>query len=188
MSSISGVGQSLSQYFQSISANSPAQPTSVTSSASAADSAAAGSATTTPVHGKGHHHHGHGGGSKQIQQAVTDALQSASTSGSSTDPNQTIQDAIAKVFQNSNSATPTSASTTTGSDPDGDDDTDAAGEAGGDNTAQQAFLKALQSFGVDPQQFHQDFLAAVKDAQGGQINPNTAFQSFPPGTFVDTTG
>jgi hypothetical protein len=46
----------------------------------------------------------------------------------------------------------------------------------------------LQAMGVDPQQFHSDFLAAVQGAQGGQVDPSTAFQSFPPGTTVNTTG
>ncbi len=30
-------------------------------------------------------------------------------------------------------------------------------------------------------------MAAIKDAQGGQVNPATAFQNFPAGMSVDTT-
>ena len=40
---------------------------------------------------------------------------------------------------------------------------------------------------MTPQQFRSDFLAAVKDAQGGQADPSTAFKSLPPGSTVDTT-
>ena len=43
------------------------------------------------------------------------------------------------------------------------------------------------SYWVDPQQFHQDLLAAIKDAQnGGQADPATLFKNFPPGSNVDT--
>ena len=45
------------------------------------------------------------------------------------------------------------------------------------------------ALGVDPQQFHQDFMAAIKDAQqNGNADPRTALQSFPLGSAVDTQG
>ena len=47
-------------------------------------------------------------------------------------------------------------------------------------------MQTLQSFGVDPKQFFQDFQSAVQNAQNGQFDPSTAFSSFPPGTLVNT--
>jgi hypothetical protein len=145
---------------------------------------------------QGHHHHHHhggggggdaqGGGFSKLAQAVTSALQSAqSTDGSSTDPNQIIENAISNVLGGGTSAQASTAATagTAGS-------TTTAQVAGADpDNSKQAFLQTLQQFGVTPEQFHADFLAAVKDAQqGGSVDPNAAFKSFPPGMMVDTTG
>lgn len=123
---------------------------------------------------------------KQIQEAVSTALQNAQSSGPSTDPNQIIEDAITKVLRNDNTAKG-GATQGTAADPDGDDD-GPAGAGGIKGVNAQSFQQLLQSFGVRPQQFHQDLLAAVKDAQGGQMNPLTALQSFPVGSTVDMVG
>jgi hypothetical protein len=184
MSAISGVGQGLAQFFQSISSSSQCQPTSASTSASAADSTAAAD-SSQQVHGSGHHHHGgggEGGGAffQKIQQAVTNALQSAATSGTSADPNTTIEDAIAQIFQNN----PTSPSSSTATD---ESDSDGATTSETDASNPQSFIQTLQSYGVDPQQFHQDFMTAIKNAMNGQVDPGTAFANFPPGTIVDTT-
>ena len=55
------------------------------------------------------------------------------------------------------------------------------GRAHGEGTiATQAFFQNLQSLGVDPQQFHQDFLAAVQDAQSGNnVDASSPFKTFP---------
>jgi hypothetical protein len=179
-SAVNPASQSLYQFLQSISGNAQAQAASA-ASATASTEAPAGQAVQGAGH---HHHHGHGGGAgfKKIEQAVTDALQSAN---GSSDPNKTIEDAIAKVFQDNS----TTSSTTSGAaDTDGDTDGSSATQASPQNdaAARQAFFQTLKSYGVDPQQFRQDLLAAMKDAQGGQVNPSTAFQSFPPGVAVDT--
>ena len=56
------------------------------------------------------------------------------------------------------------------------------------NSADQSdFAQTLQDYGIDSDQFQQDFQTAVQQAQGGQIDPSTAFASFPPGLIVDTT-
>jgi hypothetical protein len=185
MSSLSSVGQSLAQYLQSLSTNSQSQSIAT----AAADSATAAS-SGQQVEGAAHHHHGHGHGGdfQKLEQAVTTALQMASASGSTADPNQTIADAIAQVFGNNNSAaTPGSTTTTTPAATTGDGDTDAAGQTEG-GEAQQSFFQTLQAFGVTPQQFQQDLLSAIQNAQGGNVDPSTAFQSFPPGTAVDAAG
>jgi hypothetical protein len=46
----------------------------------------------------------------------------------------------------------------------------------------------LQSFGVTPEQFQNDFMSAIKDAQAGQVNPSTALQSFGAGSLLDVLG
>lgn len=123
----------------------------------------------------------YGGLFKQIETVVTDALNAAKSDPSS-DPNQVIQNAITQFFQDNGLTAPGSDATgNANSDPDHDGDTDAAGQADNDGATIQAFFQLLQSLGVDPQQFRQDFLAAIQDAQNGQVDPNTAFQSFPPG-------
>ena len=192
MSAVSSVdsGTGLYQFIQQLGAGGTTTAAAPTAATDATSAAATDSSQATPAAGGGHHHHGHGGMFKQIESAVTSALQSAQANGNS-DPNKVIEDAIAKVFQNAGANGPSSggAQQTSGSDPDGDGDTDAAGKADSDgNSSRQAFLQTLQSLGVDPQQFHADFLAAVQDAQNGQVNPATAMQSFPPGSNVDTIG
>ncbi|HEY2589148.1 MAG TPA: hypothetical protein VGI81_25620 [Tepidisphaeraceae bacterium] len=187
MSSISSLSSSASGLYSFIQSLSGNNQTSATSPASSTDPTQSASGQAVGAAGAHHHHHGGGGGAmKQIQDAVTNALQTAQSGGSSSDPNQIIEDAIAKVLQNNNGATTGTMQGGT-SDPDGDGDgsTGANGAAG---TNAQSFQQILQSFGVSPQQFHQDFLAAVKDAQGGQMNPLTAMQSFPVGSTVDTIG
>ena len=185
MSSISGVGSSLYQFLQSLSTNPQVQAASATTAAATTATTDAGATSGQQVQATGHHHHhGHGGGEmmKKIESAVTDALQQAQAGGSTTDPNKVIEDAIAKVLSDNQTTSPTS-----GTNPTSTGDAQTTGQVGqGDNSAQQAFLQLLQSAGVDPQQFHKDFLDAIKDAKGGQADPSTAFQNFPPGTFVDT--
>ena len=201
MSAISGVGQGLSAYFQSLSVSNPAAassaPVTDPSNATAAASVAAASIAADSSAGQGqevsghhHHHGGHGGGGgalfKNIQAAVSSALQSAQ-SDNSADPNQVVEDAIAKVLQQKGGQS-SSATGTTGTDPNGNGATQAAAPSDGTtNSARQSFFQTLKSYGIDPQQFCSDFLAAVKDAQNGQANVATALQSIPPGTTVDTT-
>jgi hypothetical protein len=197
MSSISSStsASGLAQFFQNLQANGASSPTQVAST----DPTTAATSTDPTQTGQvsGHHHHHHGGGSEmmsKLQSAVTSALQGAQANGSS-DPNSVIENAIASIFKQS--ADPSAAGSTTAqaaggqaivsnTDSDGDNDGSAAAGATATSSVQQAFFQALQQYGVDPQQFHSDFLAAVQQAQNGQVNPATAFQSFPPGTAVDT--
>jgi hypothetical protein len=116
-----------------------------------------------------HHHHKHGGGGgsgglmSQVQNAVTSALQSAKSSGSTTDPNQIVQNAIAQVLQNDSTAATAGSSTTAAT----------AGAATAGTTAAsspQAFFQTLQASGVSPQQFLSDFMAALQSTQSSQLN------------------
>jgi hypothetical protein len=131
----------------------------------------------------------------KVQDAVTSALQSAQ-SDPSADPNQTIQDAIAKVFQQNGARGPGGAQGATGGGgprppgPDGDGD-GANGSAQGSSetgsSKMQAFFQTLQDqYGISADQFRQDFQSAVQQARNGQSDSSTAFRSFPPGTLVDT--
>lgn len=183
MSSVSGIGgnaQSIYQFIQSLSGNTSTPSTSSTTSTSSAISSAA-QTIAQAAQGigqamQGGHHHHHGGALKQIQNAVTNALQTAQASGSNSDPNTIVEDAIAQVLGNNNAAV---SSTPGGADA-------SASTSPAINT--QNFFQTLQSFGVTPQQFQQDLLSAVKDAQSGTINNSTAFQSFPIGSTLDTVG
>lgn len=121
------------------------------------------------------HHHGHHGLQGQIESAVTTALDDPNSAG---DPNQAVQNAIASVLQNG----------ADGTNPGGNG---AASGGGGatDSTNPSQFAQLLQSNGISPQQFQSDLQAALSDnGSGGQsISFSTLFQSFPPGTNIDTT-
>lgn len=189
MSAISSsTGQSLATFFQSVSVQ-------------ASSSTATASATTTSTTGQsvqaagGHHHHPDGNGGKMfqaLQSAVTSALQSAQSSGS-TDPNTTIENAISQFFKSHGGAPPASGSNQAqGSQPpsgnaDGDQDSSTSAQGSSTDAAKSAFFATLQQYGVSSDQFRQDFLAAIKDAQNGTVNSGTALQSVPSGTVVDTT-
>jgi hypothetical protein len=185
MSSISaaGIGQSVMQYIQQLASNAQSATTSAatTSSTTTPSSTAASIATGTPAAGHKHHHH-HGGSTdlEKIQDAVTNALQSAQAGGSSANPNAVIKTAIEQILAGTNNVTPPTTSTTTATP--GTTTTPST-------TTQSTFAQTLQSYGVDPQQFRNDFLAALQDAQNGQpVNTANIFGSFPTGTQVDTTG
>jgi hypothetical protein len=178
MSAISASGLNLTGYLQNTSVGTDSTEAQAATQSSAPD------ATTDTQEAKGHHHHHHGGGGSgtfgKIEQAVTSALQSAQRN-SSADPNSIIKDAITQVLQGNSQGT----SSSTG-DTSADAETNAAATdptaAGGQN-----FSTMLQSLGVNPQQFHADFMSAVQAAHGGQVDPSTALQSFPPGSTIDTT-
>ena len=195
--SITSVDQSIWQYLQNLRANGQTQPANASTTAGATTTQPASGATTPPASdttaqtqtaavagqqvqgGRGRHHHHHGGGGgglQQIEAAVTSALQSAQSSGSTTDPNTIIQNAIAGVLGSDGTA---SANGTT----------PAVGQTNSNNQSSlQAFMQVLQANGINAQQFQADFLTAVKDAQNGQVNSSTAFQNQTPGTLLNTTG
>jgi len=202
MSSISSVGgNSVALYFQNLSATSNASASNAvtTTSPTTTTSSTGGTDASQAIQGGRRHHHGHADAGKseffqQLQTAVSGALQSAQQGG--TDPNKVIEDAISQIFKNNANATsPSSAKANqpaSVNDSDGDGDGSPA-EAGGpagktQNSALQSFFNTLQSYGIDPQQFHQDFLTAATSAQNGASNTSTAFQSIPPGTLIDTIG
>jgi len=192
MSAISGSGdgtQGIFQYLQSLG-GSPS--TSQTASTAGATTGGDASAALQGIAGGPHHRGGGKGGGdsffSQIQSAVASALQSAQSSGANSDPNEVIQSAIAQVFKNQQNITSGTTSQASATDTDGNGDTDSAGTAeNGGVMAKSAFAQLLQSNGVDPEQFHSDFLAAIQSAQnGGSADSSSVFSAFPTGSAVDT--
>jgi len=183
ISASSSINQVLLQALQNAAADTQAQATAATTATSTAPTADTASNADQTVQGTQHHHHGHGGMFKKLQAAVASALQAAQ-SDTSADPNKVIQDAIEKFFKDNNITPPTPGAAR----PDDGDRTRPTGQAATtDDPTRQAFMQMLQTYGVDAQQFRKDFLAAIQDAQQGQVDSSTAFKSFPPGSSVDTT-
>jgi len=137
-----------------------------------------------PAH-KHHHGGGHrgGGGVSDLMSTVEDALNSAD---STADPNQVIQDAIAKMLSGDGSTAGASGSSNSGTSGTSTSSTGAT-SATSQAADKQALADFLKAHGVDMQQFQADFKAAMKDAKNGQVNPATALKSFPPGSAVDVT-
>ncbi|HEY7088767.1 MAG TPA: hypothetical protein VH518_11800 [Tepidisphaeraceae bacterium] len=177
MSSIDAIGGGLSQFLQSIS-GSP----SPTSSAPVVTPNTTDGQQDGTEQAQGAHHHHHRFNSAQfaeIKDAVTSALQAAKDDPSA-DPNKAVEDAIAKALQGGTSDTAPTANQPADTNP-------AVASSTVPSDAKQAFGQLLQSYGVSAQQFHQDFLAAMKDAQAGNVDPSTALKSFPPGMSLDET-
>lgn len=108
----------------------------------------------------------------KIEAAVTTALQSSQTNASA-DPNQVIQNAISQVLTANASSTQTAA--TTAQTPTDDGSTEAT------------FLQTLRQFGIDPQQFHQDLVAALQSFKGGATGASIASLPFPSGSLLNTS-
>lgn len=190
MSSIdaNAAGSSLSQMLQRLGSN-------VASTALARPTAAAGSqggpSAADPDHdGDAGVHHRTGAEFKKIEAAVTTAVQSAQNNGS-TDANTLVQSAIARVFQQTGIAPPLQGpprQRNSGNDPDHDGDVHGA-PGGPDKTksdsAHQMFMDTLKAHGIDPRQFYNDLVAAVKKAQNGDADGTNLFQSIPTGAAVD---
>ena len=122
---------------------------------------------------------------RQIQTAVTTALQNAKTSGQTTDPNTVVTNAILQVLQQNKAANGTSAAQGT----DATQESSMTAPDAATATSQQAFLTTLKSYGINPQQLHSDFLNALKQFAGGSGgNPMTVLKSVPPGLLMDMLG
>jgi len=137
---------------------------------------AVASAATQAVQG-GHHHHGGGGGKlfQKIQQSVLSALQAQTQTPGNVSANQTVQSAIGQILQaRFNSAAGSNASSSTTEEP-GDTDVD--------STSVQQFFQQLQSYGITPEQFRQDFLGAMQ--QSGQTASNGQAAAIPTGLLVN---
>src|ERR1700735_1996711 len=151
MSTISSLSGGLAQFVQNLN------PSGAASATSNASSGATTGATA---------HHHHGGGFAKLADAIESALQSASNASSgsstSTDPNQTITQALTKIFQNGslNSTSEADGDTASAQAPEtGTNGTNASPPAG---TLPEDFVQTLKSFGVTPQQFQTDLASALQ--------------------------
>jgi hypothetical protein len=172
---LAGASQGLYQFLQNVSSD----ISNATSPANSSNTFNPAQALSQQLSGTHHHRHHGNGFMQEIQQAVTKALGSSQNNGS-TDPNQVVQNAIASVL-NGNSS---------GAESDGDNDGSGATDASGSPRpiSSSTFLSTLQSYGISPTQFRQDFLAALQNVQGSQANPTATLQNVPPGLTVDTLG
>jgi hypothetical protein len=139
---------------------------------------AVASAATQAVQG-GHHHHGGGGGKlfQKIQQSVLTALQSQTQTPGNVSANQTVQSAIGQILQARFNSAAGGAASSTASTNEEPGDTDV------DSTSVQQFFQQLQSYGVTPEQFRQDFLSAMQ--QSGQTASNGQAAAIPTGLLVN---
>jgi len=190
---VAQAGAGLFQFLQGLSSS----PASSASNSSAGTTAAATASNTSSGSASvGGHHHKHGSGAfDKLANAITSALQSSNSSGgTAADANQTITQALTKIFSNGSlgSTGQTDATGTDSSDPtDAASDTDETNGTTSSSTPglPAAFVKTLQSFGVTPQQFQTDLNSALQTAQkSGSFDVSSLFKSFPTGSVVDTLG
>ena len=184
MSSISSVGNGV-DLFQVLQQATGADTTSSATLATQIADQTPSTDETQQTEEAGHHHKGHHGLHSKIESAVTTALQSADPSE---DPNKVVQDAIASVLKGTDGTdTGQSGSAVPGGQ------TGAAGAAGGaGSTSQSDFAQLLQANGISASQFQSDLKAAWTDGStdgsgGGGLDFSKLFQSFPPGSAIDTT-
>ena len=185
---VAQAGAGLFQFLQELTSSKSA---SASNSSNASNATAGTSANgSTGLLSTGGHHHKHGGGAlEKLANALTSALQSANSSSGSTaaDANQTITQALTKIFQNG-SLTQTGATDSATSDPT-DQTPDTDGTSSETSGLPDSFLQTLKSFGVTPQQFQADLGAALKAAQqNGSFDVSSVFKSFPTGSVVDALG
>jgi len=177
MSSISGIGNGV-DLFQVLQQATGADTTSSATLASQIAAQSQSTDDTQQTQEAGHHHKGHHGLHSKIEAAVTSALQSADPSE---DPNTVVQDAIASVLKGRDGKATGSPS-----------DRNAGAGAGAGATSPSGFAQLLQSHGISASQFQGDLKSAWTDGStdgsgGGGLDFSKLFQSFPPGTAIDTT-
>lgn len=154
---------------------------SQTASQTSQTGTAADSAGAAPAPLQGHHRHQHGGigGGNAIAELLNSIATALNSADPSADPNQIIQDTIAKLLAGDGTGNTSSA--------DSDGDNDGTATASTNAAKGQSFLDALQAHGVSLQQFETDLLTAVKNAQNGKVNAGTALKSFAPGSVLNAT-
>ena len=190
MSSVSSVGQGLFQYLQGLSGTSSSTSVSSPQVVGGTDTDGDNDGSTgSAVQGAGHHGHGHGGKGalfQKVASAVTDALQAAQSDGNSDGTDQIIQNAISQVLGGTNGSTTDPSTTAPAADPTASGAASAQAD-GNSGSPAASFFQTLQGFGVTPEQFRKDFLAAVQGSKGTQANPQALAQAFPPGSAIDVT-
>jgi hypothetical protein len=179
-SAVGGVGQNPYQYLQSTTAQQSASDATATgNTSSAADLLLQIQIQAQSQAQPQHRHHGGGkqaGGGDAVSDLLSTIEQALQSADSSDDPNKVIEDTVAKLLAGAGATDGTGGSNSGGT-----------ATATSQTDAKQSFADVLKSHGVDFQQFRADLLAAVKDAQSGQVNPATALKSFAAGSSIDLT-
>jgi hypothetical protein len=193
MSSISGAGglnaNILHQYLQSLNQTQQTGPSSglaaVLQNQEDSDGSSQGVAG-----GKKSHHGASGAFLQSVQTAVSSALQTAQSGGTSAaTPNQTVQSVFAQLLKNFQGSQSKGTSLASALGSDSDNGTDSSDSIGGSSTTNSLFAQMLQSNGVNAPQFQQNFLSAMQSAQnGGSTDPSTVFAGFPSGSLINTLG
>jgi hypothetical protein len=178
-SGVGGVGQNPYQYLQSTTGQQSANDATATDDTSAADALLQIQIQAQSQAQTQHHHRGGGkgaGGGDAVSELLSTIEQALQSADSSDDPNKVIDDTVAKLLAGTGATDGTDSSNSPGT-----------AMATSQTDAKQSFADVLKSHGVDFQQFRADLLAAVKDAQNGQVNPATALKSFAAGSSIDLT-
>ncbi len=179
LTSIGNLGTSLTSFYQSISGGTQSSTLTSTWNPQAAAEPDTSAADQTVQRLR----HNYDESFQQIEQAVNDALNAARQEPTA-DPNQIIQDSIQQAFQTSGDGS-TAGTNSTSAGGSTSDSSEAGQTDPNTSAATQSFLRTLRTYGVDPQQFHSDLVAAVKDAQQGNVDPSTVLRNFPVGSNLD---
>jgi hypothetical protein len=152
---------------------------------------------------KGHaygYQHGYGVMFRKLVAAVSSALEAAQANPAA-DPNQVLEQTMAEFLADNHIQPPShrtgrklraaEAEAQPAAEPSPEPEPEAAlaetapQPAPAPSLAYQGFMQMLRSYGIDPQQFRQDFYAALRQTRAGTVDPSAALQSFPPGTTID---
>jgi hypothetical protein len=166
MSAISGIAQRTAHrmHFKAAALKPPAADSTNVTSGSLSGSVTGSSQLLSSISGKSTVPPGL---MKQIEQAVTSALQSSKPTD---DPHQVVQNAIASVLKKNGGTAVTQGA-------------GAAGDASDADGSQRTFQQTLQAYGITPQQFGAQLASALHPTSAGQSN----LSSYPPGLVLDTS-
>jgi len=152
-------------HFKAAALKAPAADSTSLTSATLSGSVTGSSQLLSSVSGKGSVPSGL---MKQIEQAVTSALQSSKPTD---DPHQVVQNAINSVLKKNGGLAATQGA-------------DAASDPSDTDGTQRTFQQTLQAYGITPQQVGDQLATALhQSAAAGQSN----LSSFPPGLVLDTS-
>jgi hypothetical protein len=177
---------------QASQVSSTSNVSSTSSSGPSVNSSMTGNGTTSNIQGKHHHHHA-SNLSSGMQSAITSALQNA-PSGSNA--NSIIQNTITSFLSGASAAggasTNSMSSTLATLENSATGSTGSAGSNSGTtgSSLTEQFFQLLHNNGVTPQDFHQDLMSGIEQAQqnGGQPNVSSLFNNTGPGTLIDELG
>lgn len=114
---------------------------------------------------------------KKMQRAVLGALQSAGSNLTPAQANKTVENAIAQVLSGNQTTSASSSGTSSSSQSDSS------------SITPQQFFQTLSQYGIDQNQFSQDYMAAVGDVGGSSLSSvSNVIQTLPKGLLVNALG